>query len=303
MACRVIDPSTLSPSSLTSTLSRLFKIPDRRGEEPTMNSRSLPEYDDLDDYNVDDIDDPFRSPPPEAKNSTNKRKKAEALGLDEEVEVAKRARVPRVKLDEARLLSENGIPKLRKRAAKLVFKGKGNEFSDAARLLTFYQLWLDDLFPKAKFLDALAMVEKAGRKKQIALKRMDWINEGKPKPWKIDEDNEEEHAKTMAQQNDNIHLAPIQSTGTGQQQLPLPRPRTPEGGDVPEEDDLYDATPRQQVKERFRPSHEELDGEDLDALMAEANIAAETQDPVVNPDVVQEFADEEAAMAEMDGLW
>ncbi|GJC97019.1 chromosome segregation in meiosis protein 3 [Colletotrichum higginsianum] len=207
-----------------------------------MDSRAIPEYDDLDNYNVDDIDDPFRSPPPEAKNSTtNKRKKAEALGLDEEVEVVKRARVPRVKLDEARLLSENGIPKLRKRAAKLEFKGKGNEFSDAARLLTFYQLWLDDLFPKAKFLDALAMVEKAGHKKQIALKRMDWINEGKPKPWK--------------------------------------------------------------VKERFRPSHEESDGEDLDALMAEANITTKTQDPAVNPGAVEEFADEEAAMAEMDGLW
>lgn len=68
-----------------------------------MDSRTIPEYDDLDNYNVDDIDDPFRSPPPEAKNSsTNKRKKAEALGLDEEVEVVKRARVPRVKLDEAR---------------------------------------------------------------------------------------------------------------------------------------------------------------------------------------------------------
>ncbi|TQN70946.1 Chromosome segregation in meiosis protein 3 [Colletotrichum shisoi] len=259
---------------------------------------------DLDDYNVDDINDPFRSPPPEAKDSsTNKRKKAEALGLDEEVEVVKRARVPRVKLDEARLLSENGIPKLRNRAAKLEFKGKGNEFSDAARLLTFYQLWLDDLFPKAKFLDALAMVEKAGHKKQIALKRMDWINEGQPKPWKVDEDILRGPAQTMAQENDNIPLAPAQSTSTGQQQLPLPRPRTPEGGNVLEEEDLYDATPRQQVKERFSPSHEESDGEDLDALMAEANIATETQDPAVNPGEVEQFADEEAAMAEMDGLW
>ncbi|CCF46554.1 chromosome segregation in meiosis protein 3 [Colletotrichum higginsianum] len=301
MARRVIDPSTISPS--TQLHSRSFpKLPDRHSEEVTMDSRAIPEYDDLDNYNVDDIDDPFRSPPPEAKNSsTNKRKKAEALGLDEEVEVVKRARVPRVKLDEARLLSENGIPKLRKRAAKLEFKGKGNEFSDAARLLTFYQLWLDDLFPKAKFLDALAMVEKAGHKKQIALKRMDWINEGKPKPWKVDEDNIKGQAQTMAQQNDNIPLAPAQSTSTGQQ--PLPRSRTPEGGDVPEEDDLYDATPRQQVKERFRPSHEESDGEDLDALMAEANITTKTQDPAVNPGAVEEFADEEAAMAEMDGLW
>lgn len=76
-------------------------------ETRAMASRTVPEYDDLDVYNVDDdFDDPFKSPPPEAKDaSTNKRKQAEALGLDEEVEVAKRVRVPRVKLDEARLVS------------------------------------------------------------------------------------------------------------------------------------------------------------------------------------------------------
>ncbi|KAK1596998.1 replication fork protection component Swi3-domain-containing protein [Colletotrichum navitas] len=265
-------------------------------------------HDDLDNYNVDDFDDPFQSPPPEVRdgNSKNKRKKAEALGLDEEVEVAKRVRVPRVKLDETRLLSENGIPKLRKRATNLRFKGRGHEFSDAGRLLAFYQLWLDDLFPKAKFLDALAMVEKAGHKKQIALKRMDWINEGKPKPWEADEDKMEEGTQSTAQKKDMTPLAPAVTMGTKEQ-----RPITPEGGHMPDDDDIYEATPRVPVgrreRERSNRPIEEPEDDDLDVLIAEAEAvyqaqAQSRQAPDVKS-VTEDFADEEAAMAEMDGLW
>ncbi|KXJ89368.1 replication fork protection component Swi3-domain-containing protein, partial [Microdochium bolleyi] len=112
------------------------------------------------------------------------------LGLDEEVAVAKKARVPNVKLDETRLLSEKGIPRLRRKAGDLKFKGKGHEFSDAAKLLSFYQLWLDDLFPKARFIDALGMVEKAGHKKFMAAKRVEWINEGKPRASRAEEEDD-----------------------------------------------------------------------------------------------------------------
>ena len=107
------------------------------------------------------------------------------LGLDEEVKITKK-RIPNPKLDEQRLLSEPGIPKLRalarsgKIAKKLDFKGKGHEFSDVAKLLNYYQLWLDDLFPRAKFADGLTMVEKVGHSKRMALMRKEWIDEGKP---------------------------------------------------------------------------------------------------------------------------
>ncbi|KAK2003785.1 replication fork protection component Swi3 [Colletotrichum falcatum] len=271
-----------------------------------MDPKTSRHHDDLDNYNVDDFDDPFQSPPPDAKDgsSTNKRKKAEALGLDEEIEVAKRVRIPRVKLDEARLLSENGIPKLRKRASNLRFKGRGHEFSDAARLLAFYQLWLDDLFPKAKFLDALAMVEKAGHKKQIALKRVDWINEGKPKPWEADEDGTEEGTKSTTHKNDMMPLASAVTMGMEEQ-----RPITSEGGDIPDEDDIYGATPlvpaRGREPEQLRQLSEEPEDDDLDALMAEADAVSQAQswqEPAVKS-VMEDFADEEAAMAEMDGLW
>lgn len=55
------------------------------------------------------------------------------------------------------------------------------QFSDAARLLNFYQLWLDDLFPRAKFADGLAIIEKLGHSKRIQTMRWEWIEEEKPK--------------------------------------------------------------------------------------------------------------------------
>lgn len=56
------------------------------------------------------------------------------------------------------------------------------QFSDAARLLNFYQLWLDDLFPRAKFSDGLAIIEKLGHSKRLQTMRREWIDEEKPKP-------------------------------------------------------------------------------------------------------------------------
>ncbi|KAL4956180.1 replication fork protection component Swi3-domain-containing protein [Aspergillus filifer] len=101
------------------------------------------------------------------------------LGLDEEVKVTKK-RQPVAKLDENRLLTQAGIPKLRRSARKnLKFKGKGHEFSDLARLLNFYQLWLDDLFPRAKFADGLAMIERLGHSKRLQTMRRTWIDEEK----------------------------------------------------------------------------------------------------------------------------
>ncbi|PWY66405.1 chromosome segregation in meiosis protein 3 [Aspergillus heteromorphus CBS 117.55] len=102
------------------------------------------------------------------------------LGVDEKVKITRRRYT--VKLDESRLLSHSGIPKLRLTAKhKLGLKGKGHEFSDAARLLNFYQLWLDDLFPRAKFADGLAIIEKLGHSKHFQTMRREWIEEEKPR--------------------------------------------------------------------------------------------------------------------------
>ena len=53
------------------------------------------------------------------------------------------------------------------------------QFTDVERLLNLYQLWLDDLYPKAKFADGLAMIEKLGHSKRIQVMRKEWISEAK----------------------------------------------------------------------------------------------------------------------------
>ncbi|KAI9669696.1 MAG: chromosome segregation in meiosis- protein [Alyxoria varia] len=116
------------------------------------------------------------------------------LGIDEEVKVRK-PRAPVAKLDETRLLSERGIPRLRSWKVgkeRCRFKGKGHEFSDISRLLSTYQLWLDDLFPKAKFGDGLAIIEKLGHSRRMQLMRREWIDEDKPKPIDIDPSDDDQ---------------------------------------------------------------------------------------------------------------
>ena len=60
-------------------------------------------------------------------NGGQSRKEGLGLGIDEEIKIRK-PRAPIAKLDEGRLLSQNGIPKL-KRISKerLRFRGKGHE--------------------------------------------------------------------------------------------------------------------------------------------------------------------------------
>ncbi|KUI69560.1 Chromosome segregation in meiosis protein 3 [Cytospora mali] len=237
------------------------------------NAQSAPaDFDDLDNYFLEgDLDDdPFASPKPvdRSESGPNKRKEpGDGLGIDEEVSVAKKVRVPRIKLDQERLLSQKGIPALRKRARDLRLKGKGHEWGDASRLLSFYQEWLDDLFPKAKFLDALAMVEKAGHNKMMQKMRVEWINEGKPKDTNAtttvqdeEEDHQQQQDKELGTTRHAERVAPIfeKAAATGGD-----RSRTPELDDI-FGDDIYNATPVGAGK-RGEPDEDELD-----ALKAEA---------------------------------
>jgi replication fork protection complex subunit Csm3/Swi3 len=94
----------------------------------TTADRTAPRND-LDDYSVDDFNiDPFADSGDENPDPlSRKRKDAPGLGIDEAVAVTKKPRAPRVKLDENRLLTDKGIPKLRRKAGDLKFKGKGHE--------------------------------------------------------------------------------------------------------------------------------------------------------------------------------
>ncbi|KAG5995110.1 hypothetical protein E4U54_002930 [Claviceps lovelessii] len=304
-------------------------------------------HDDLENYGLDDFDDPFATPSPPSSPKKRKEPSSQGLGIDEEVSVQRRARVPRVKLDDERLLGPSGLPKLRQRARDLKIKGKGHEFSDTARLLSFYQMWLDDLFPKAKFLDALAMVEKAGHKKRVVVARNEILNEGKPKP----RDPEEDAHPDLGRDLD----APALRTGGGDGRAPSTgdrpdgdRPATPaRDSGVPDEEDLYDATPRNRTTRPPQPQADDIPGDedDLDALIAEAEsgdlaapavttqsaaqarpidmaeeddldaLIAEAETRESNgksPTSAQghnggekgdDFAEEEAAMQDMDGIW
>lgn len=180
-------------------------------------------------------------------------------------------------------------------------------------------MWLDDLFPKAKFLDALAMVEKAGHKKRVMSARTDFINEGRP--------------KDSVEEDDDFGLDASGPTEAGEntQSAPEAAPQTPSRDDVPDDEDLYGATPRNVRTQQNVPDDEddldaliaEAEGEDsgrqkqqrpaedneddLDALIAEAETTDQTKVPAKKPGDTKgtndDFADEEAAMQEMDDLW
>ncbi|KOS19780.1 Chromosome segregation in meiosis protein 3 [Escovopsis weberi] len=246
-------------------------------------------HDDLDNYTVDfdDDGDPFASPPPE---TSRKRKEPDdaGLGIDKEVAVQKRARVPNVKLDDERLTRR--------------------QFSDAARLLSFYQLWLDDLFPKARFLDALSMVEKAGHKKKLQAARQEWISQGKPH----DDDDDDDNNNNSDHHNNNNNDDDDDDGGLVQAVERPAREMTPARDmrrDVPNDEDLYDATPRASRTMTIPPAtatarhghehgHDAPDEDDLEALMAEAELldAPRNRSSAEKPNV----ADTAAAAADDD---
>jgi replication fork protection complex subunit Csm3/Swi3 len=48
------------------------------------------------------------------------------------------------------------------------------------RLLNYYQLWMHDVFPKARFRDCIAMTKKVGHQNQLRVMRKQWIEDTKP---------------------------------------------------------------------------------------------------------------------------
>lgn len=138
--------------------------------------------------------------------------------------------------------------------------------------MSFYQEWLDDLFPKAKFLDALAMVEKAGHNKAMQKLRVDWIDEGRPKSTVVADGGDDDEPTGEHQEPEEApaprqaeRIAPIfEKTASGA------RPSTPPVDDDLFGDDIYGATPIG-ARKTGRPAETggEPDQDELDALMAE----------------------------------
>ncbi|OBT44319.1 hypothetical protein VE00_05856 [Pseudogymnoascus sp. WSF 3629] len=289
------------------------------------------ETDDLDalfnDY-TSVFDKPLSPPPPlPPPPPRSKPKSSTTLGLDAPLTLPTRA--PRPKLDETRLLSSRGIPKLRERARTLRLKGKGHEYGDAERLLGLYQMWLDDLFPKAKFGDALRMVEGVGHRKAVAVARRGWIEEGRPGQGGEGDGEVRPQRDGGEVQRGTERIAPI---FTDLASRAAERRETPDA-DVPDDDpdaiaELYGASPRrggavakpvaqgQQGQASIFGSgaviplpgatgEDEEDEDDLAALLAEGGMDVDTLTSTAAPAKTarggeeDEFDDDMDAMAEM----
>jgi len=280
------------------------------------------ELDDLFDYDVNmtdvfrDLDTNLNAPVNRVLPNAGGKSGDIGLGIDEEIKVAKK-RKPIVKLDEARLLSQAGIPKLRRLAKeRLKFKGKGHEYSDVSRLLSFYQLWLDDLFPKAKFADGLSIIEKLGHRKRMQVMRREWINEGKPSE-KFGDD-----ASFSAMGSDQSQQTTEEITATGLPNHPAREEQT--RLDNNEDEGLYSATPLS-MAEGVKKSPNDTkasdslfisddDGEqppedDLDALLAEdealrtGKSISSGEGPSAEIGLEDNYEDELEVLADMDGMW
>ncbi|KAL8830041.1 MAG: hypothetical protein Q9191_001658 [Dirinaria sp. TL-2023a] len=289
-------------------------------QQPTASPAD--ELDEIFNYDVDDV---FRDvnmdmgAPARDNNETQaaSNTNGDVLGIDEQIKVTKK-RAPIPKLDEDKLLSQAGIPKLRRNAReKLRFKGKGHEYSDAARLLQFYQLWLDELYPRAKFADGLAMIEKLGHKKRMQTMRREWINEGKPRQSMQDSESDGQADRGLGPLLESEQ--PVNPADGDE------RPRTPPVHHS--HDDLYSATPqatRQTTQQRgvttgeeglFLSDEEESgqpSGDELDALLAENGLneatgsASVTSASNAKEAIVRQqdhFDDDMEAMAAIDDMW
>ena len=73
-----------------------------------------------------------------------------------------------------------------------------------ARLLNTYQLWLDALYPRAKFADGLAIIEKLGHTKKMQLLRRDWINESKVQVTKNETSDQDQKQAPLKQRESEL---------------------------------------------------------------------------------------------------
>lgn len=59
-----------------------------------------------------------------------------------------------------RLLETKGLPLLKNESRYIRFQGKGHEADDLKRLMTYYTVWANNLYPKLRFKDFARRVRK-----------------------------------------------------------------------------------------------------------------------------------------------
>lgn len=140
------------------------------------------------------------------------------------------------------------------------------------------------------------MVEKAGHKKRVMIARNEYINESKPKDTMTDDEEVDLGRDSTSRPTDEA---------TTRTQV-TERLRTPEPSrDMPDDDDLYDTTPR--PSRPIVPIRNDVPEEDdIEALIAESQDQTTKRDgqiQIENNESGNAYEDDEAAMQEMEGLW
>ena len=164
-------------------------------------------------------------------------------------------------------------------------------------MLALYQLWLDDLYPRAKFADGLAMIEKLGHSRRMQTMRRQWINEEK---------SQAQASGELGVQTTNQAMDASAQDETANRNGGEDVPERP-GQNGPGDEPTLFISDDEQGRGDLEPS-----GDELDALMAEDE--AQNQEghaqSLVKPNRVQEavgnageddpFAAEMEVMAGMD---
>jgi replication fork protection complex subunit Csm3/Swi3 len=170
-------------------------------------------------------------------------------------------------------------------------------------LLRTYQLWLDDLYPRAKFADGLAIIEKLGHSKRMQVMRKAWIDESKPKA-SVGEDDAEQHSLPLTT-----------NPGTTEDTADIIRTNGSLSDSGHPDSNLTYIARTGGVRPSDRSSLDEIGGapdeDELDALLAEASLPdlsvtgnlLDKPPSLGLPPPEQSFEDDEEAMREMDELW
>ena len=163
-----------------------------------------------------------------------------------------------------------------------------------------YQLWLDDLYPRAKFADALAIIEKLGHTKRMQVMRKAWIDEGKPKDAGYDDMDmniDEDRLESDKTSKDAAAATDTQAEEDNYDDLFMRGPSAEPG--------QSDKNGKENEASLFISDDEQADEppmDDLDLLLAED--AQEAAAPIRNPVAAQgDFDDEMEAMAGLEEFW
>ena len=178
------------------------------------------------------------------------------------------------------------------------------------------------MYPRAKFADGLAIIEKLGHTKPIQIMRREWINEGKPKE-RLEEPVENGMHGSDTQQKKSSQAASTFPATLDRARTPLPsghsdEPGTPTSRLRTEKDkeNRGDIMANESLFLSEDEDHDQPPEDDLDALLAEdaqkeraqvVSRAAHDDENVRGKAESQNkqdgFEDEMEAMAGMEGIW